>query len=378
MKELDGGQLDNPLLLRSEAVQQICEDFDIGRHSIQEAPTSMIDTLQDAAYQQMQKQVSRQAEESADVSTQLPDAQEQALDEYPMPDPALTQDDLEKCGYLDNDLLPLSKERAYELLERDLTVYIIQEGENPEMAFDTTDLDAHDGIFAVSREEWEQSPQFHEKVLERQEHQQEREQAFLSHEGNCFAIYQVSRDDPQNVRFMNLDWLQSHNLAVDRNNYDLIYTAPLNRSGNIMEQLETLYEQFNQQKPVDFHSPSLSVSDIVAIKQDGKVSCHYCDSVGFTEIPGFLPDNPLKNTEMSVEDDYSMIDGILNNGPKEPTVTQLEQQARSGQPVSLMDLAEAVHREERDKRKSVVEQLKSQPKTEHKKTAPKKSAEREI
>ena len=375
MKELDGGQLDNPLLLRSEAVQQICEDFDIGRHSIQEAPTSMIETLQDAAYQQMQKQVSRQAEESADVSTQLPDAQEQALDEYPMPDPALTQDDLEKCGYLDNDLLPLSKVRAYELLERDLTVYIIQEGENPEMAFDTTDLDAHDGIFAVSREEWEQSPQFHEKVLERQEHQQEREQAFLSHEGNCFAIYQVSRDDPQNVRFMNLDWLQSHNLAVDRNNYDLIYTAPLNRSGNIMEQLETLYEQFNQQKPVDFHSPSLSVSDIVAIKQDGKVSCHYCDSVGFTEIPGFLPDNPLKNTEMSVEDDYSMIDGILNNGPKEPTVTQLEQQARSGQPVSLMDLAEAVHREERDKRKSVVEQLKSQPKTEHKKTAPKKSAE---
>ena len=378
MKELDGGQLDNPLLLRSEAVQQICEDFDIGRHSIQEAPTSMIETLQDAAYQQMQKQVSRQAEESADVSTQLPDAQEQALDEYPMPDPALTQDDLEKCGYLDNDLLPLSKERAYELLERDLTVYIIQEGENPEMAFDTTDLDAHDGIFAVSREEWEQSPQFHEKVLERQEHQQEREQAFLSHEGNCFAIYQVSRDDPQNVRFMNLDWLQSHNLAVDRNNYDLIYTAPLNRSGNIMEQLETLYEQFNQQKPVDFHSPSLSVSDIVAIKQDGKVSCHYCDSVGFTQIPGFLSQNPLKNAEMAVEDDYGMIDGIINNGAKEPTVAELEQQARSGQPISLMDLADAVHREEREKKKSVVDQLKSQPKAEHKKTAPKKSAEREI
>ena len=82
------------------------------------------------------------------------------MDEYPMPDPALTQDDLEKCGYLDGDLLPLSKERAYELMERDLTVYIVQEGENPEMAFDTADLDAHDGIFAVSREAWEQSPDF--------------------------------------------------------------------------------------------------------------------------------------------------------------------------------------------------------------------------
>ena len=188
----------------------------------------------------------------------------------------------------------------------------------------------------------------------------------------------MSRDDPQNVRFMNLDWLQSHNLSVNRNSYDLIYTAPLNSSGSTMEQLETLYEQFNLQKPVDFHSPYLSVSDIVAIKQDGKVSCHYCDSVGFTEIPGFLPDNPLKNAEMMLEDDYGMIDGIINNGPKEPTVAQLEQQARSGQPISLMDLAAATHREEREKKKSVMEQLKSQPKAEHKKTAPKKSAEREL
>ena len=107
-------------------------------------------------------------------------------------------------------------------------------------------------------------------------------------------------------------------------------------------------------------------------------SYHYCDSVGFTQIPGFLPENPLKNAEMTVEDDYGMIDGIINNGAKEPTVAELEQQARSGQPISLMDLAAAAHREEREKKKSVMEQLKSQPKAEHKKIAPKKSAEREI
>ena len=162
----------------------------------------------------------------------------------------------------------------------------------------------------------------------------------------------VSKDDPQNVRFMNLDWLQSHNLSVERSNYDLIYTAPLDGSGSTMEQLERLYEQFNLQKPVDFHSPSMSVSDIVAIKQNGQVSCHYCDSVGFTQVQGFLPENSLRNAEMTVEDDYGMIDGIINNGPKEPTVAQLEQQARSGQPISLMDLAAAVHREEREKEKS--------------------------
>ena len=101
-------------------------------------------------------------------------------------------------------------------------------------------------------------------------------------------------------------------------------------------------------------------SDIVAIKRDGKVSCHYCDSFGFEQIPGFLPDNnPLKNAEMAVEDDYGMIDGIINNGAKEPTVAQLEQQARSGQPISLMDLAAAAHREDQDKKKVNMEKLKS-------------------
>ena len=376
MRELDGGQLDTPKLSRSAAVQQICEGLELENPSIQDAPLSMIETLQDAACQQMQEQVSQQSAETA--ATQLPDAQEQSLDEYPMPDSEVSVSDMQGYGYFYDGMLPVTRERALELDSAGLTVYVLHEDNTESMVFDTEEIMEHGGLFGVEHEEWEKSPQFHEKVLERQERQLEREQAFLAHEGCCFAIYQVSRDDPQNVRFMNLDWLQSHNLAVDRNNYDLIYTAPLNGSGSTMEQLETLYEQFNLKKPVDFHSPSLSVSDIVAIKQDGKVSCHYCDSVGFTEIPGFLPDNPLKNAEMMLEDDYGMIDGIINNGPKEPTVAQLEQQARSGQPISLMDLAEAVHREERDKKKSVMEQLKSQPKAEHKKIAPKKSAEREI
>ena len=330
----------------------------------------------DLTAKQEPEQVNQQTAEA--TATQLPDAQEQSLDEYPMPDSEVSVSDMQEYGYFYDGMLPVTRERALELDAAGLTVYVLHEDNTESMVFDTEEIMEHGGLFGVEHEEWEKSPQFHEKVLERQERQLEREQAFLAHEGCCFAIYQVSRDDPQNVRFMNLDWLQSHNLAVDRSNYDLIYTAPLNGSGSTMEQLETLYEQFNLKKPVDFHSPSLSVSDIVAIKQDGKVSCHYCDSVGFTEIPGFLPDNPLKNAEMMLEDDYGMIDGIINNGPKEPTVAQLEQQARSGQPISLMDLAEAVHREERDKKKSVMEQLKSQPRTEHKKTAPKKSAEREI
>ena len=373
MKELDGGQLDMPELSCMKAVLQICDDNDLDSTSLRRAPLSMVETLQEAAYEQMQAEASQ-----VTASAQLPEAQEQALDEYPMPDEQVSTPDMQEYGYSYDGMLPVTRERALELDAAGLTVYVLHEDNTESMVFDPQEIMDHGGLFGVDHEEWEKSPQFHEKVMERQEHQQEREQAFLSQNRDCFAIYQVSRDDPQNVRFMNLDWLKSHDISIDRSNYDLIYTAPLRESGTVPEQLEKLYQQFNMEKPVDFHSPSMSVSDIVAIRQDGKVSCHYCDSVGFTQIPGFLPENPLKNAEMAVEDDYGMIDGIINNGAKEPTVAELEQQARSGQPISLMDLADAVHREEREKKKSVVDQLKSQPKAEHKKTAPKKSAEREI
>lgn len=352
MRALDGGQLDAPELPLSTTALKICEMHDMGGQSLQYAPLSMIETLQEAAVQQMQAA----AQAAAPETTMLPDAPEQHLDEYPMPDPTLTQDDLEKCGYLDGDLLPLSKERAYELMERDLTVYIVQQGENPAMAFDTTELDAYDGIFAVTREEWEESPAFDAQVKERMDHQQEREQAFLDHKGDCFAIYQVKHtDELRDIRYEGLEWLKSIGQTAQRDNYNLVYTAPLLPSDLKGDTAEQLFYRFNNEHPADYRHPSMSVSDIVAIKRDGKVSCHYCDSFGFAEVPGFLPDNPLKNAEMAVEDDYGMIDGILNNGQRQPPQRELP-----------------------EKRKSVVEQLKSQPKPEHKKTAPKKSAEREI
>ena len=351
-KQLDGGQLDAPELPLSTAALKICEMHDMGGQPIQYAPLSMIETLQEAAVQQMQAE----AQAAAPETTMLPDAPEHYLDEYPMPDPALTQDNLEKCGYLDGDLLPLSKERAYELMAQDLTVYMVQQGENPAMAFDTDDLDAHDGIFAVTREEWEESSVFDAKVKERMDHQQEREQAFLGHKGDCFAIYQVKHtDELRDIRYEGLEWIKSIGRTVQRDNYDLVYTAPLapgDLKGSVLDNLEY---RFNNEHPADYRHPSMSVSDIVAIKRDGKVSCHYCDSFGFAEVPGFLPDNPLKNAEMAVEDDYGMIDGILNNGQRQPPQRELP-----------------------EKRKSVVEQLKSQPKPKHKKAAPKKSAEREL
>ena len=374
MKELDGGQLDMPELSRMKAVLQICDDNDLGKDSVKYAPLFMIETLQEAAYQQMQAEVRQMT-----ASSQLPEAQEQALDEYPMPDEQVSTPDMQEYGYSYDGMLPVTRERALELDAAGLTVYVLHEDNTESMVFDPQEIMEHGGLCGVDREEWEKSPQFHEKVMERQAHQQEREQAFLSQNRDCFAIYQVKyTDELRDIRYEGLDWLRSIGQTVKRENYDLVYTAPLEPCKSPQVAVEQLYNQFNNDHPADYHHPSMSVSDIVAIRQDGKVSCHYCDSVGFTQIPGFLPENPLKNAEMTVEDDYGMIDGIINNGTKEPTVAELEQQARSGQPIFLMDLADAVYREEREKKKSVVDQLKRQPRTEHKKTAPKKSAEREI
>lgn len=221
MKQLDGGQLDAPELPLSTAALKICEMHGMGGQSIQYAPLSMIETLQEAAVQQMQTA----AQATTPETTMLPDAPEQHLDEYPMPDPALTQDDLEKCGYLDGDLLPLSKERAYELMAQDLTVYMVQQGENPAMAFDTDDLDAHDGIFAVTREEWEESPVFDAQVKARMDHQQEREQAFLDHKGDCFAIYQVKHtDELRDIRYEG--WSGSSPLGARCSVTTMIWSTP--------------------------------------------------------------------------------------------------------------------------------------------------------
>ena len=367
MRLLDGGQLDEPHILISTAALKICELCEIGDTSMKYAPLSMIETLQEA-------QTSIDSTPAAEAGETL----EQALDEYPMPDPDLGEKDLERCGYLDHDLLPLSRERAIELCEKDLTVYAIVDGGEAELMFEPEDVEMAENalIFAVDRAEWEMSTEFSEKVNERMEHQPEREAAFLAHAGDAYAIYQVkSSEDGRGVRFMGLDELHVLGHEVERSRYELVYTGQLQESASTADALNKLYEKFNLNHPEDYHHPSMSVSDIVAVKRDGVVSCHYCDTVGFTEVPGFLRDNPLKNAEMSMEDDYGMIDGIINNGPKQPTVAELEAQVRAGKPISLLDYAEAVQRE---KKPSVVERLKNQPKDERKRTAPKKSAEREL
>ena len=108
-------------------------------------------------------------------------------------------------------------------------------------------------------------------------------------------------------------------LTVRKEHYELVYSAPLQDTGqkDASQILEDLYARFNLSRPGDFTGHSLSVSDVIILKQDDRVRSYYTDSFGFEELPDFFTaDNPLRNAEMALEDDYGMIDGIINNGPK--------------------------------------------------------------
>ena len=124
MKELDGGQLDMPELSRMKAVLQICDDNDLGKDSVKYAPLSMIETLQEAAYK---ADLQARSGRIGAASSQLPEAQEQALDEYPMPDEQVSTPDMQEYGYSYDGMLPVTRERVLELDAAGLTVYVLHE-----------------------------------------------------------------------------------------------------------------------------------------------------------------------------------------------------------------------------------------------------------
>ena len=103
-----------------------------------------------------------------------------------------------------------------------------------------------------------------------------------------------------------------------------------------------IYRTFNVDYPADFKGHSLSVSDVVVLHQNGQDTAHYCDSVGFQQVPEFLRENPLRTAELSTEQNENMIDGVLNNAP---SLGELE--AKAGEQISLTDLAAAVKAEEK-------------------------------
>ena len=220
-----------------------------------------------------------------------------------------------------------------------------------------------------------------------------------------FSIYQVPRGpEGRDFRYRSYEGLQADGLSVDRKNYQLVYTAPLDQNTS----LDEIYHRFNMEHPTDYTGRSLSLGDIVVFRQDGKQTAYYVDSVGYREVPEFLKeqgqpltpdkletgeiiqtprgtfyvtamsreqmeaagygfhhqsedgrylimangtrafaipaqqDSHIKTAEMSTEQNENMIDGILNNTP---SMGELEARAKAGEQVSLSDVAAAVKAE---------------------------------
>ena len=108
---------------------------------------------------------------------------------------------------------------------------------------------------------------------------------------DCYLLMQLKRDADPALRFASMRYLNKQNIAPSIENYEILYRGNLpegKRSVPQPELLEQLYQKFNFARPTDYHGHSLSVSDVIMLNQDGKISAHYVDSIGFKELPGFL------------------------------------------------------------------------------------------
>ena len=180
-------------------------------------------------------------------------------------------------------------------------------------------------------------------------------------EKDTFQIYQLKRgENTRELQFESYDRLKESGQTLNPDHYVKVYEAELTKGLS----LEDIYTRFNIDHPKDFYGHSLSVSDVVVLHKDGKDSAHYVDRFGYKDAPEFLkPQNYLKHVEDIVEQNDNNFDGIINNTPNAPTVSELEQKIKAGEAISLTELAKAVKVENRntsepEKKPSIREQLK--------------------
>jgi hypothetical protein len=187
---------------------------------------------------------------------------------------------------------------------------------------------------------------------------------------DSFAIYQlIDGMEMRSYRFEPLDRLHAAGLEVDQANYRKVYTAPL----AVNDTMEDIYRLFNVNPPSDFFGHSLSVSDIVVLYRDGRDTAYYVDSFGFSQVPQFLtaqepPANYLETAEKTVEQNYNLIDGRINNTPAGDSV---KMRVHHGDFVSLSEILMDIKG-----RSSVAEWAKTAPQRSRKKTTKKREMER--
>lgn len=209
-----------------------------------------------------------------------------ALDEYPMPDPAVSPTALEELACPRRDLLPVSQGRALDLLD-DMTIYAALSGGVLDMPLSAWDVRQYppETVFAVPKREWEASMGFHMALNDRMGRQVQRERAFLRHEGDCFAIYQfqgiTSADIPGHIP---LERARLDGLSPLNSGYGLVYTGTLSKNMDITR----IHRQFTDRRPADFHHRRTRDHDIIVLKQSGELKPCFVNQMSYSIEEGLL------------------------------------------------------------------------------------------
>lgn len=214
-----------------------------------------------------------------------------------LPDPMIGLSEMREYGYTWNEMLPLTQEKALELFDHDLPVYLLHNDGSETTVEDRKQITEHEGIFGIEKGDWENERKLRSMQAELSDNEINKEAKLLYGSSDKYGIYQLKHNpELDHLRFEGTESLKRMGITKDNfdaikpENYELIYVGNLSelQEQTEGEMLEAIYEKFNIDHPEDYRGHSLSVSDIVVLHQNGKNSAHFVDSFGFTGLPDFM------------------------------------------------------------------------------------------
>lgn len=214
-----------------------------------------------------------------------------------LPDPMIGLSEMREYGYTWNEMLPLTQEKALELFDHDLPVYLLHNDGSETTVEDREQITEHEGIFGIEKGDWENERKLRSMQAELSDNDINKEAQLLYGSSDKYGIYQLKHNpELDHLRFEGTESLKRMGItknnfdAIKPENYELIYVGELSelQEQTQGETLEVIYEKFNINHPEDYRGHSLSVSDIVVLHQNGENSAHFVDSFGFTRLPDFM------------------------------------------------------------------------------------------
>ena len=227
-----------------------------------------------------------------------------------LPDSMVGVSEMQEYGYTWNEMFPLTQERAIELFDHDLPVYLLHTDGSETTVSDRKQITEHDGMCGIEKGDWLNERKLQMMQEELSESDSNREAQLLYGNTDKYGIYQL-KDDPEldKFRFEGTESLKRMGITKDNfdavlpENYKLVYMGELTelQGQTQSETLEAIYTKFNIDHPADYKAHSLSVSDIVVLHENGENTAHFVDSFGFTELPKFMLTLEGKENEIETE-----------------------------------------------------------------------------